>query len=455
MAAAGWEWGAAQPGRAAWRDRDGRCCSPLAGGGRWLAGWASARAGAAVVGGRLRCGCWAARWRCAAGPRRGRSCRGVARWALGLLALWAAWLALAQARGDRHQLHAVGVVPRLDGRHRGLLRRPRASASRKLAPAISPGKSWEGVWSRHGRRAAARRRLDRGSTRRFAVDGASLFTRCSRRFGVVGAGAGAAGAGRPERGRRPVRVAGQARRRRQGQQPAAAGPWRRARPRRRAAAGAAGCAGAGQPGRAAAHEHAPQRLAILGSTGSIGVSTLDVVARHPERFEVFGADRACSASTCCSTQCRRFRPRFAVRARPRRARAELREPAGSGRRRDRGAGRRRRRCANWPRTRDVDTRDGRHRRRRRPARRAWRRRAPASGCCWPTRKRWSSAARCSCDAVAAGRRDAAADRQRTLGDLPVPARGPRRRWRARIDHIVLTASRRPVPRSATRRRWTT
>ena len=30
-----------------------------------------------------------------------------------------------------------------------------------------------------------------------------------------------------------------------------------------------------------------QRLAILGSTGSIGVSTLDVVARHPDRYEVF------------------------------------------------------------------------------------------------------------------------------------------------------------------------
>jgi 1-deoxy-D-xylulose-5-phosphate reductoisomerase len=29
-----------------------------------------------------------------------------------------------------------------------------------------------------------------------------------------------------------------------------------------------------------------QRLAILGSTGSIGTSTLDVVARHPDRFEV-------------------------------------------------------------------------------------------------------------------------------------------------------------------------
>ena len=33
---------------------------------------------------------------------------------------------------------------------------------------------------------------------------------------------------------------------------------------------------------------ARQRLVILGSTGSVGTSTLDVVARHPDRFEVVG-----------------------------------------------------------------------------------------------------------------------------------------------------------------------
>ena len=31
-----------------------------------------------------------------------------------------------------------------------------------------------------------------------------------------------------------------------------------------------------------------QRIAILGSTGSVGTSTLDVIARHPDRFEVWG-----------------------------------------------------------------------------------------------------------------------------------------------------------------------
>ena len=36
-----------------------------------------------------------------------------------------------------------------------------------------------------------------------------------------------------------------------------------------------------------------KNVTILGSTGSIGVNTLDVIARHPLRFRVF----ALSAST--------------------------------------------------------------------------------------------------------------------------------------------------------------
>ncbi len=55
------------------------------------------------------------------------------------------------------------------------------------------------------------------------------------------------------------------------------------------------------------------RITILGSTGSIGVSTLDVIARHPQRFTVF----ALSASTnheLMLRQCVAFRPTFAVMA---------------------------------------------------------------------------------------------------------------------------------------------
>jgi 1-deoxy-D-xylulose-5-phosphate reductoisomerase len=54
-----------------------------------------------------------------------------------------------------------------------------------------------------------------------------------------------------------------------------------------------------------------QRLAILGSTGSIGTSTLDVVARHPERFEVFALTAASRVEELLQ-QCLRFQPRFAV-----------------------------------------------------------------------------------------------------------------------------------------------
>jgi len=54
-----------------------------------------------------------------------------------------------------------------------------------------------------------------------------------------------------------------------------------------------------------------QRLVILGATGSVGVSTLDVVARHPERFEVF-ALTAHNRFAELEAQCLQWQPRFAV-----------------------------------------------------------------------------------------------------------------------------------------------
>ncbi len=54
-----------------------------------------------------------------------------------------------------------------------------------------------------------------------------------------------------------------------------------------------------------------QRLTILGSTGSIGASTLDVVARHPRRFSVV-ALTANSDVDALFQQCRRHTPAFAV-----------------------------------------------------------------------------------------------------------------------------------------------
>ncbi|WP_404302847.1 1-deoxy-D-xylulose-5-phosphate reductoisomerase [Alicycliphilus denitrificans] len=56
-----------------------------------------------------------------------------------------------------------------------------------------------------------------------------------------------------------------------------------------------------------------QRLTILGSTGSIGTSTLDVVARHPDRYEVFALSAATQVDLMLA-QCAQFRPRYAVMA---------------------------------------------------------------------------------------------------------------------------------------------
>jgi 1-deoxy-D-xylulose-5-phosphate reductoisomerase len=54
-----------------------------------------------------------------------------------------------------------------------------------------------------------------------------------------------------------------------------------------------------------------QAVTILGSTGSIGVSTLDVLARHPDRFEVYALTAHTSVDALLK-QCERFRPRVAV-----------------------------------------------------------------------------------------------------------------------------------------------
>ena len=49
------------------------------------------------------------------------------------------------------------------------------------------------------------------------------------------------------------------------------------------------------------------RVAVLGSTGSIGVSTLDVLARHPDRFSI-AVLAARSNDTGLIEQCLRHQP---------------------------------------------------------------------------------------------------------------------------------------------------
>ena len=54
-----------------------------------------------------------------------------------------------------------------------------------------------------------------------------------------------------------------------------------------------------------------QSITVLGATGSIGVSTLDVIARHPDRYRVF-ALTAHSRVDELAEQCSRFKPEVAV-----------------------------------------------------------------------------------------------------------------------------------------------
>ena len=56
-----------------------------------------------------------------------------------------------------------------------------------------------------------------------------------------------------------------------------------------------------------------QRVAVLGSTGSIGVNTVDVIARHPDRFEVVALTAATQVDVMLA-QCVQFKPRVAVMA---------------------------------------------------------------------------------------------------------------------------------------------
>ncbi|WP_025110885.1 1-deoxy-D-xylulose-5-phosphate reductoisomerase [Pseudomonas sp. H1h] len=55
----------------------------------------------------------------------------------------------------------------------------------------------------------------------------------------------------------------------------------------------------------------PQQITVLGATGSIGLSTLDVIARHPERYQVFALSGFTRLSELLAL-CIRHVPQFAV-----------------------------------------------------------------------------------------------------------------------------------------------
>lgn len=144
LGAAGWEWGrlngAGQAGALALGAAVALTCAA-----GWQAGWAVA-APAAVWW--LACACWVAGGAFAlrAGPAAWPRLPRAARLVLGWLVLSVAWLALAAARqrGLGFILSALCIVWVADiAAYFG----GKAFGRRKLAPSISPGKSWEGVWS--------------------------------------------------------------------------------------------------------------------------------------------------------------------------------------------------------------------------------------------------------------------------------------------------------------------
>lgn len=125
-------------------------------------------------------GAWAIR----VGPQGWPKISQGVRLGLGLVALWVAWLALANAKaiGINFLLSVFCLAWAADiGAYFG----GRTFGHRKLAPAISPGKSWEGVWS--GMICTLLLSLGWILIDRFnPVDSASVYTRLFERFGPAG-----------------------------------------------------------------------------------------------------------------------------------------------------------------------------------------------------------------------------------------------------------------------------
>jgi phosphatidate cytidylyltransferase len=182
MAAGGWEWGRLNQAGAGLSVLMG---AAVAAGGAvaWLAGW---KEGAPALLWAFALLLWGAGGAVAlrSGPAAWPQLPRAARWMLGLAALWLAWLALAGAHGVgiNFMLSALCLVWMADvAAYFG----GRAFGRRKLAPSISPGKSWEGVWSGWlgvAVLAAFWIWLDG----RMGFDGPSLFSRLFDRWGVVG-----------------------------------------------------------------------------------------------------------------------------------------------------------------------------------------------------------------------------------------------------------------------------
>ena len=182
IAAAGWEWvrltgGSALPAIAFAVLLGGACTLALG------AGWVRSAPPSAWW---LAMGVWVlgGAWSLKVGPAGWGLLPRSLRWALGLVGLWLAWLAMAGARtiGVNFILSVFSLVWMSDiAAYFG----GRAFGRRKLALAISPGKSWEGVWSGMlGVLLLAG--LWMAADRTWAVDSPSLFTHLYLQHGPAG-----------------------------------------------------------------------------------------------------------------------------------------------------------------------------------------------------------------------------------------------------------------------------
>lgn len=182
IGAAGWEWGRLNGGAGVAAGLLGVAVALACGAALW-AGWAGT-APALPWWGATALWVLGGSWALAQGPAGWPRIPAALRWALGAVLLWTAWLALANAKGLGINfilsvfclVWVADIAAYFGGRTFG---------RRKLAPAISPGKSWEGVWSGMAGvivLALAWLALDRA----FAVDSPSLYSRVDARLGFVG-----------------------------------------------------------------------------------------------------------------------------------------------------------------------------------------------------------------------------------------------------------------------------
>jgi phosphatidate cytidylyltransferase len=182
IAAAGWEWGRLNQAGQALSWAMGLAVA-AAGGAALAAGWGQ-HAPAVVwwLAAALWVGLGAVALR--TGPTAWPQLPRAARWGVGLLALWFTWLAVAQARavGINFMLSVFCLVWMADvAAYFG----GKTWGRRKLAPSISPGKSWEGVWS--GMVGVLLLSvLWMWIDGAFKVDGPSVYSRFRQAFGPVG-----------------------------------------------------------------------------------------------------------------------------------------------------------------------------------------------------------------------------------------------------------------------------